>query len=74
MCVADYSKHPAVMAEPPYAQIFEQLSNEKGTKLYTLQKRFQSAFGFTLRKLQSACQNIAPLTIVIQPFSTGEAY
>lgn len=55
-------------------QIFEQLSNEKGTKLYTLQKRFQSAFGFTLRKLQSACQNIAPLTIVIQPFSTGEAY
>ncbi|KAL7006088.1 diacylglycerol O-acyltransferase 1 [Cystobasidiomycetes sp. EMM_F5] len=28
--------------------IFEQLANPKGTKLYTLQKRFQSLFGFTL--------------------------
>lgn len=31
-------------------QIFAQLANEKGTKLYKLQKRFQRAFGFTLRK------------------------
>ncbi|KAI5478556.1 diacylglycerol acyltransferase [Pseudohyphozyma bogoriensis] len=28
--------------------IFEQLSNERGTRLYLLQKRFQAAFGFTL--------------------------
>ncbi|KAK4055277.1 diacylglycerol O-acyltransferase 1 [Microbotryomycetes sp. JL201] len=28
--------------------IFEQLSNERGTRLYKLQKRFQAAFGFTL--------------------------
>merc|ERR1711939_102323 len=28
--------------------IFQQLSNEKGSKLYHLQKRFQSLFGFTL--------------------------
>ncbi|PWN22915.1 DAGAT-domain-containing protein [Microstroma glucosiphilum] len=28
--------------------IYEQLANEKGTKVYTLQKRFQAIFGFTL--------------------------
>ncbi|GAA95254.1 uncharacterized protein L969DRAFT_101477 [Mixia osmundae IAM 14324] len=28
--------------------IFDQLANEKGTRLYTLQKKFQSVFGFTL--------------------------
>ncbi|GAA6032011.1 hypothetical protein JCM8097_003387 [Rhodosporidiobolus ruineniae] len=28
--------------------IFEQLSNERGTRLYKLQKRFQALFGFTL--------------------------
>ncbi|KAM0755391.1 diacylglycerol acyltransferase [Meredithblackwellia eburnea MCA 4105] len=28
--------------------IFEQLSNERGTRLYKLQKKFQAAFGFTL--------------------------
>ncbi|KAK9893982.1 diacylglycerol acyltransferase [Cystobasidium minutum MCA 4210] len=28
--------------------IFEQLSNEKGTRLYKIQKKFQSVFGFTL--------------------------
>ncbi|KAN0065881.1 diacylglycerol O-acyltransferase 1 [Thecaphora frezii] len=28
--------------------VYEQLSNEKGTKVYALQKRFQSLFGFTL--------------------------
>lgn len=30
-------------------QIFGQLRNERGTRLYKLQKRFQSVFGFTLR-------------------------
>lgn len=30
-------------------QIFNQLSNERGTRLYKLQKRFQAVFGFTLR-------------------------
>ncbi|CAO1628003.1 unnamed protein product [Parajaminaea phylloscopi] len=28
--------------------IYEQLANQKGTKLYTLQKKFQAIFGFTL--------------------------
>lgn len=28
--------------------IYEQLANEKGTKVYSLQKRFQAIFGFTL--------------------------
>ncbi len=28
--------------------VYEQLSNEEGTKIYALQKRFQSLFGFTL--------------------------
>lgn len=31
-------------------QIFAQLANPKGTKLYKIQKKFQSMFGFTLRK------------------------
>ena len=30
-------------------QIFEQLANERGTKIYALQKKFQAVFGFTLR-------------------------
>lgn len=30
-------------------KIFEQLSNERGTRLYKLQRRFEAAFGFTLR-------------------------
>lgn len=34
-------------------QIYEQLSNAKGTTLYKLQKRFQAAFGFTLRACTS---------------------
>ena len=29
-------------------QIFEQMPNERGTVLYSLQKRFQAMFGFTL--------------------------
>ena len=29
--------------------IFEQLANERGTKIYVLQKKFQAVFGFTLR-------------------------
>lgn len=28
--------------------IYEQLANEKGTKIYALQKKFQTIFGFTL--------------------------
>lgn len=28
--------------------IYEQLANEKGTRVYDLQKRFQAIFGFTL--------------------------
>lgn len=36
------------------SQIFEQLSNERGTRLYKLQKRFQATFGFTLREWQYA--------------------
>jgi len=28
--------------------IYEQLSNEKGTRIYSIQKTFQSVFGFTL--------------------------
>lgn len=29
-------------------EIFEQIANEKGTTLYTVQKKFQKVFGFTL--------------------------
>lgn len=29
-------------------QIYEQMPNEKGTTVYTLQKKFQNMFGFTL--------------------------
>lgn len=28
--------------------IYEQLSNEKGTRIYAIQKKFQAIFGFTL--------------------------
>ena len=30
------------------AQIFQQMPNDKGTTVYTLQKKFQNVFGFTL--------------------------
>ena len=36
------------------AQLFAQLANPKGTKLYKLQKQFQRQFGFTLRKFSLA--------------------
>ena len=31
-------------------QIFKQMSNHRGTRLYKAQKKFQSVFGFTLRE------------------------
>lgn len=31
-----------------HEQIYKQMSNEKGTTVYALQKKFQSVFGFTL--------------------------
>lgn len=34
------------------AQLFAQLANPKGTKLYKLQKQFQRQFGFTLREFR----------------------
>lgn len=33
---------------PCVYQIYEQMPNEKGTTVYTLQKKFQNMFGFTL--------------------------
>lgn len=33
---------------PCVRQIYEQMPNEKGTTVYTLQKKFQNVFGFTL--------------------------
>ena len=35
-------------------QLFAQLANPKGTKLYKLQKQFQRQFGFTLRTFSLA--------------------
>lgn len=35
--------------------IFEQLANERGTKIYALQKKFQAVFGFTLRESSRSC-------------------
>lgn len=34
----------------PSPQIFKQMSNHRGTRLYKAQKKFQSVFGFTLRE------------------------
>lgn len=31
-----------------FSKIYEQMPNEKGTTLYSIQKQFQSIFGFTL--------------------------
>ena len=43
------------------AQIFNQLSNERGTRLYKLQKRFQAVFGFTLRASLSLALSLRPI-------------
>lgn len=39
-----------MMRERFVVQIFKQLANARGTRLYKLQKKFQAVFGFTLRE------------------------
>lgn len=56
--------------------IFEQMSNERGTRLYGLQKKFQSFFGFTLREsfCPFYCAEQLNFTLVLQPSSLVEVY
>lgn len=51
----DVSRHPISPSVCPNSdlallppQIYQQMPNEKGTTVHTLQKKFQNAFGFTL--------------------------
>lgn len=43
-------------------QIFQQLSNKQGSRLYKMQKRFQAVFGFTLRNSVFCSSRTYPLT------------
>lgn len=40
------------MEQRAFVQIFKQLANARGTRLYKLQKKFQAVFGFTLREFE----------------------
>nr|BBA16946.1 diacylgycerol acyltransferase isoform 2 [Rhodosporidiobolus fluvialis] len=49
--------------------IFEQLSNSRGTRLYKAQKKFQALFGFTLRAYLPSSPRCQPVLTRLSPFT-----
>lgn len=47
---------PRADESPMPVQIFQQMSNQRGSRLYRAQKKFQAVFGFTLRASSPTCE------------------